>query len=87
MTADNALALLLYEYRRATSIHGPMRSAHEAYAILLEEVDELWEEVKRKPDARSVERMREECVQIGAMAMRFLVDICGVDESSLMDDE
>lgn len=76
MTPEQAALLVAQEYKRATLLHGPMRSAHEAYAILLEEVDELWDEIKRKPSARSVDAMREEAVQIGAMALRFLVDIC-----------
>lgn len=62
---------VLDELVRATSIHGSFNSAHEGYAVLLEEVDELWHEVKHgtKP------RMREEAIQVGAMALRFLADI------------
>ena len=62
------------EFKRASSKHGGFNSAHEGYAVLLEEVDELWEEVKkRQPDPA---RMREEATQVAAMALRFLVDIC-----------
>ena len=51
-------------------------SAHEGWAVLREEVDELWEEVKqRQPDR---ERMRKEATQVAAMAIRFLHDVCGV---------
>lgn len=28
--------------------HGHFNSAHEAYAVLLEEVEEFWEEVRKK---------------------------------------
>lgn len=41
-------------YRKARQKHAPMHSPHEGYAVLLEEVDELWDEVKRwqpKPPA------------------------------------
>ena len=51
-------------------------SAHEGYAILLEEVDELWDIVKLKPVNRDVAAMRAEAVQIAAMALRFIIDCC-----------
>lgn len=51
-------------------------SEHEGFAILKEEVDELWEAVKlnqKNPDRlRKCER---ECIQVGAMALRFLHDM------------
>lgn len=34
-------------YIKARKKHAPMRGPHEGYAVLLEEVDELWDEVKR----------------------------------------
>lgn len=53
---------------------GPHHSPHEAYAVLLEEVDELWDEVRKKcPDD---EAMVVEAVQVAAMALRFIQDIC-----------
>lgn len=68
------------EHAAATAAYGPFRSAHEAYAILLEEVDELWTEVKRKQTERDRTAMRREAVQVAAMAIRFAVDICGEEE-------
>lgn len=52
-----------------------MRSAHEGYAILLEEVDELWEEVRKK-QPQDKQAMRKEAIQVAAMALRFAEDIC-----------
>lgn len=52
-------------------------SAHEGYAVLLEEVHELWDEVRHKKS--SVEKMREEAIQIAAMAVRFVWDVCNED--------
>jgi NTP pyrophosphatase (non-canonical NTP hydrolase) len=54
----------------------PMNSAHEAYAVLLEEVDELWEHVKTNQKKRDLEAMRTEAIQVAAMAVRFVRDIC-----------
>lgn len=77
---DDDLTALLDEVRaevaRAEAKHPPMNSAHEGYAVLLEEVDELWEEVRRQTGDRSGEAMRAECVQIAAMAVRFVRDVC-----------
>ncbi len=56
-------------------MNGPFNSAHEGYAVILEELDELWDEVKKKQAERSSETLKKEAVQVGAMAMRFLVDI------------
>ncbi|SFW16281.1 hypothetical protein [Chitinophaga sancti] len=47
-------------------------SAHEGFAVLKEEVDELWDEVKKDG---SKERMRAEAVQVAAMAIRFINEL------------
>ena len=53
-----------------------LNSAHEAYAVLLEEVDELWDHVKTNQTKRNIKDMRSECIQVAAMAIRFAHDIC-----------
>lgn len=53
-------------------------SAHEGYAVLLEELDELWDHVKTKQSKRDLSEMRKEAIQVAAMALRFAVDV--VDE-------
>lgn len=52
-------------------------TAHEGYAVLLEEVDELWEHVKVKQGKRDVAKMRREAIQVAAMAIRFALDLEG----------
>ena len=54
----------------------PFNSAHEGFAVLKEEVDELWDEVKRKKSMRSDTEMQYEATQIAAMAVRFIIDVC-----------
>ena len=54
----------------------PMHSAHEGYAVLLEEVDELWDEVKLNQKKRSVQKMGDEALQVAAMALRFYLEVC-----------
>ena len=65
------------ELLSATTKFGAFTSAHEGYAVILEELDELWDEVKKQYDARSKEEMRKEAIQVAAMAMRFVMDVCG----------
>lgn len=78
MKVERALSLVQDELDAARSNHPPMRSCHEGYAIMLEEVDELWLEVKSGNG--SSHRGVSEAVQVAAMALRFLVDLC--DEES-----
>jgi len=64
------------EYFSACSQHPKFNSAHEGWAIIKEELDELWEEVRKKKISRSKELMEKEAIQIAAMAIRFIVDVC-----------
>lgn len=75
--ADVSLACseIAQEVQRARQKFKPFNSAHEGYAVLLEEVDELWEEVKIRQSLRDHTRMRREAIQVAAMAIRFLTDV------------
>lgn len=74
--SSNALREVATELRSAREKFPRRQSgAHEGYAVLKEEVDELWDEVKGKhPDRR--ERMRAEAIQVAAMAIRFVEKVC-----------
>ena len=63
------------EMVQAMSSHTSMNSAHEAYAIILEELEEFWAEVMKKRQNRSKEAMRTELKQIAAMACRAILDL------------
>lgn len=52
--------------------HGGFNSAHEGFAVLLEEVDELKEHVWMRQSKRDLEAMRKEAVQVVAMAIKFV---------------
>lgn len=71
---------LVEEAYNAANRYPPFNSAHEGFAVLQEEVDELWDEVKKSPKKREPEKMREEAIQTGAMALRFLFDCCTKEE-------
>jgi hypothetical protein len=72
----------LMELVSAQAAFPPMHSMHEGYAILKEEVDELWEAVRVNPGPHPVSKenhrafVRMEAVQVAAMALRFIKEIC-----------
>lgn len=75
LKAEGAI-LILEEYNRAVAANKPFNSAHEGWAVLKEEVDELWDEVKKNAKNRDPEKMLKEAVQVAAMGLRFVVDVC-----------
>lgn len=61
------------EYQRGRTIHGQMASRHEGWAVIWEELDELWDEVrKRHPEKRL---LRKEATQVAAMALAFMLEV------------
>ena len=71
-----ALADTTEELLSAIQKHPSMRSAHEGYGILKEEFRELEDEVFKRQGGRDIEAMRAEAIQVAAMAIRFVADIC-----------
>lgn len=69
-----AIKEIAQEYKRATEKFKKFASTHEGYAVVLEELDELWWEIKN--NTNPAHNMRDEAVQVGAMALRFIVDCC-----------
>jgi len=63
------------ELDRAIRKYPRFNSAHEGYAVLLEEVRELEREVFRRQKKRKPAKMRREAVQIAAMAIRFVIEV------------
>lgn len=68
--------LVAAEYRRTAAAYGRLHSAHEGYALILEELDELKEEIWKHPRRRSRSAMFKEAVQVAATTVRFVIDVC-----------
>lgn len=75
MLVSEALRFIQREYENASKEFPRFNSSHEGYAIIKEELDELWDEIKTKNKDR--EKIQKEAKQVGAMALRFMVDLCG----------
>jgi len=58
------------ELKSAEAKFPPFNSYHEGYAIIKEELDELWGEVKSKN--RNLLSLYTEARQVAAMAVRFM---------------
>lgn len=78
---QKALGETVEEAERAMANWPQFNSAHEGYAVLKEEVDELWDQVKINQKRRDLAKIRSEAIQIAAMALRFVVDVC--DEENI----
>ena len=80
---------MLQEYLSAEKQFQPFNSTHEGYAVIKEELDELWDLVKDK-SCIDPTIFRKEAIQIGAMAIRFIMDCLphgGVKRGALVNPE
>lgn len=56
--------------------HGEMfASLHEAYAVILEELDEVWDITRQKRKNRDALELRKEFIQLAAMAVKALASM------------
>lgn len=62
------------ELGKARRYHRPMASPHEGKAVIEEELDELWDEIKA--DRGRTELARREALQVSAMGLRYILDLC-----------
>ena len=67
---DLVLAEVRAEFVRAQR-YGAFHSEHEGYAVIQEEVDELWDAVKANDWGHACR----ESIQVAAMAVRFFYDL------------
>lgn len=65
------------EAARAFNKFPKFNSPHEGYAVIVEEVEELWEKVKANEGKDWFARA--EAIQVAAMALRYVVDLCVKD--------
>ena len=71
METNEALGLIEIEFTEAQKKFSRFNNSHEGYAVILEELDEMWDEIKANRRIST----KKEAVQVGAMALRFLGDL------------
>lgn len=70
---DTEIVIAIDKELASSYRHGrTFASMHEAYAVLLEEVDELWDLTRLKKKDRDPGKVKEELIQIAAMAVKAL---------------
>jgi hypothetical protein len=70
MNEKKLQAMIMLEFIKATKKFDRFNSMHEGYAVVKEEVEEMWDEIKKNNRSNAIL----EAVQVGAMALRFLYD-------------
>lgn len=75
------MAEVVAEVRRAEAKHRPIASPHEGYAVILEELDELWEHVRA--DTGRTPAARKEAIQIAAMGLRYALNVAPAAEPDM----
>ena len=64
----------------------PFNTAHEGLAVIWEEFEELKREVFKKQAQYDLKRMRKEALQVSAMALRFVYDVCDLEAKEATDE-
>lgn len=66
---------MLVEVQLSKLLHKPFNSSHEGYAVLLEELDEVWEEIKKSKNYTLSNEAKQELIQVAAVAMRMINEL------------
>ncbi len=66
---NNTFNEIITELERA-KVHPKFHSFHEFYGVLMEEVEELFDEIKKKQQDK--QRIKEEAIQVAAMVFKMI---------------
>ena len=72
---NRILLAVKQELFKGMQLHQAYNSAHEAYSVILEELDEFWDEVRKKRQDRSQALMSRELIQVAATSLRTIFDL------------
>jgi hypothetical protein len=74
---DDAVNDVTRELFQAIREHPFLNSPHEGWAVIREELDELWDHVRANTGRTS--EARSEAIQVAAMALRYAVELTESD--------
>lgn len=74
MRIDMLMEEIKVELVKSMTKHAPMHSPHEGSSVIREELEELWEHVMA--DTGRTPEARKEAMQLAAMGMRYVLDLC-----------
>ncbi len=74
MEEVQAFQKVTWELERAEAEFPAFNSCHEGKAVIQEELDELWDEIKKKN--KNMAQIEKEAIQVAAMGIRFLMNLC-----------
>jgi len=80
---ERVLSMVFTEFHVSEARFGKMKSEHEGYALIKEELEELWEEVKCHG---SHEAKTMEAIQVAAMALHFILDLVPPTSASFLEN-
>lgn len=83
---ETVITDVIAELRRAEEKFAGFNSSHEGYAVILEELDELWCEIKDNKKEGSEDRQYAEAKQVAAMGMRFMLFLKIKERRWITDD-
>ena len=75
MIRSKVLEMIKTELDSANNKYPAFHSTHEGYAVLREEIDELWDEIKVSKSTNANRLMVNEAVQVAAMAIKFIENL------------
>lgn len=77
LSRDRAATLLVISREvERSKMHGEkFASLHEAYAVMLEELDEVWDLTRMKKRDRDPAAIRKELIQLAAMAVKAIESV------------
>lgn len=74
-TYEEIISEVAFEIDTSRNKHKPFNSSHEGYAVLLEELDEVWEEIKKSKHYILSNEAKQELIQVAAVAMRMINEL------------
>lgn len=68
------VSMIHVEVLAAMEKHPKFPTAHHGHSVIREELEELWEHVRK--DTGQLGPAKREAIQVAAMAVRYILDLC-----------